>query len=114
MVTAELALAIPSLVVVLVLAVSSAAVAVDQVRCTDAARVGARLLVRGEEPASVLAEVRSAAPPQAAVHMSREGSRVGVRVVAAAPAALRWMGAAARPSAAVSGISETAAHDDAP
>ena len=60
--TAELAVALPALVLVLAVALAGLDLGVAQVRCVDAARVGARLLARGEPPAQPLAEVRAAAP----------------------------------------------------
>ena len=62
MATAELAVALPSLVLVLALALAALDLGIAQVRCVDAARVGARLLARGEPAGPVLAEVRAAGP----------------------------------------------------
>ena len=47
MATAELAVAIPTLVLVLFVALSALATVTDQVRCVDAARATARALARG-------------------------------------------------------------------
>ncbi|HET7529593.1 MAG TPA: TadE family type IV pilus minor pilin [Mycobacteriales bacterium] len=52
MVTAELAVALPTVVVVLLAAVTAVAAVGTQLRCTDAAASAARLLARGE-PAAV-------------------------------------------------------------
>ena len=46
--TAELAVALPSLVLVLAVALAAVDLGLAQVRCVDAARLGARLLARGE------------------------------------------------------------------
>ena len=55
MVTAELAVAIPSVVLVLALCLVAAKAAVDQIRCVDAARVASRAAARGDDPARVRA-----------------------------------------------------------
>ena len=62
MVSAELALAIPTVVAVLVLGLSAVEVGVDKVRCVQAAGLGARELVRGDARPKVLADVARAAP----------------------------------------------------
>jgi hypothetical protein len=62
MVTAELAVALPALVVVVVAAMSGIAVCTAQLRCTDAAGVAARLAARGESAALVRSLATSAAP----------------------------------------------------
>lgn len=55
MVTAELAVALPALVLVLALALGVLAVGTTRLRCADAARVAVRLAARGEPPATVRA-----------------------------------------------------------
>lgn len=71
MASAELALAIPSLVLVLAMALLGLALAVDQIRVTDAARTAARAAARGIDTA----EVR-----EVATRLAPDGARVSVRV----------------------------------
>lgn len=79
-VTAELAVGLPAVVLVLValLVVSSAAVA--QTRCADGARAGARSAALGEDDATVVATARRVAGGDAAVSVSRSGGWVSVTV----------------------------------
>lgn len=97
--TAELAVALPSLVLVLAVALAAVDLGVAQVRCVDAARLGARLLARGEAAAPVLEEVRAAAPAGALVTTATTGGRVSVVVTGRPPATLRTLGRVAAPSA---------------
>ena len=62
MVTAELAIAVPALLLVLSICVAVVAVVAARVRCIDAAAVAARLAARGEASAIVLAEVHAIVP----------------------------------------------------
>jgi hypothetical protein len=97
--TAELAVALPSLVLVLAVALAALDLGVAQVRCVDAARLGARLLARGEAAGPVLQEVRAAAPEGALVTTSTGGGRVSVTVTGRPPVTLRGLGMVAAPSA---------------
>lgn len=105
MATAEFAAAMPALVVVLVLALALAQRGVDQIRCVDAARVGVRLLARGDAREAVSAS-RASAPAGAEVTTATSGGRVTVTVTAPGPAPLRWMGAAAAPRASAIALLE--------
>jgi Flp pilus assembly protein TadG len=80
MVTAETAVVLPVLLLVLAGAVAAVTVVGAQLRCVDAAREGARAAARGEEIAAVTALVRRAAPDGAttAVDVGREQVRVTV------------------------------------
>jgi Flp pilus assembly protein TadG len=69
MVTAELAVALPALVVVMVAAVYGVALVTAQLRCTDAAAIAARLAARGEGTVAVRSTALAAAP---------SGARLGV------------------------------------
>ena len=80
MVSAELALAFPAVVLVLALALAGMTLAVDLVRCEDAARAGARAASRGDSPAVVQEVVRSRAPSGAELSVSSAGDRVVVTV----------------------------------
>ncbi|WP_330476103.1 TadE family type IV pilus minor pilin [Terrabacter sp. C0L_2] len=75
MVTAELAVAIPSVVLVLALCLVAAKAGVDQIRCVDAARVASRAAARGDDPARVRALASASAPAGANVRV--EGSASG-------------------------------------
>ena len=80
-VTAEAALALPSLAVVAAALVATGHVGVAQLRCVDAARAAARLAARGESPSSVRARAEAVAPAGASV-VVRAGRQVAVRVTA--------------------------------
>lgn len=95
--TAELAVAVPSLVLVLALSLAALDLGIAQVRCVDAARVGARLLARGEPTGPVLEEVRQAAPRGARVDVARSGGRVTVSVTAGVPRLLAPLGGVEAP-----------------
>lgn len=82
MVTAELAVALPAVVAVLALSLWAFGVAVDQLRCVDAARAGARAAARGEATATVDALVRREAPQGSSVSRSLVGTDVTVAVQA--------------------------------
>jgi len=79
-VTAEIAVALPALVVLLMAAVAAIAVVTAQLRCVDAAREAARAAARGEPPAAVRDVARRAAPSGAGVTMASTGDRVSVVV----------------------------------
>ncbi len=74
----EAALAIASMVAVLVLCAAGVTAVGLQVRCIDAAREAARLAARGDGSAAAAAE--RLAPPGAAVELRRDGDRIVVRV----------------------------------
>jgi len=83
MVTAEAALALPVLVLVLAGAVAAVAVLGAQVRCVDAAREGVLAAARGEDPATVRSVVADTAPAGAVVRIDGpDGNRVAVTVTA--------------------------------
>ena len=62
MVTAELALAVPTLLIVLSICLGVVAVSAARVRCIDAAAVAARLTARGETGMVVASEARAIVP----------------------------------------------------
>ena len=92
MVTAETAVVLPVLLVVLVAAVWILACVAAQLRCVDAARVAARAAARGDALAAVTAAAERVAPDRSQVRVSRSGDEVTVRVTAQ----LRPFGAALR------------------
>ena len=99
MATAELAVAIPSLLVVLVVALSAVDLGLSQVRCVDAARLGARLGARAEPEPVVVREALRAAPDGANVAVSRSGGFGTVTVTAPGPAVLMAIGVVGPPRA---------------
>ncbi|HVT20601.1 MAG TPA: TadE family type IV pilus minor pilin [Mycobacteriales bacterium] len=82
MVTAEFAVAIPSLVLVVAAAIGGVVAVTDQLRCVDAAQIAARLAARGEAPATVRATALRAAPHGASVHVVSSATTVTATVVA--------------------------------
>ena len=95
MVTAELAVVLPSMAVVLVFALWSVAAVTAQLRCVDAAHTAARALARGESSDVSAAAARAAAPPGARVTLSRSGDLVVVDVRSVARLPGPWSGALA-------------------
>lgn len=81
MVTAELAVVLPAVMLVLAMSLGGVSLALDQVRCVDAARAGARAASRGDSPEAVIRVATSAAPSQARVSMEASGDFVRVSVV---------------------------------
>jgi len=74
MVTAELAVAIPTLMLLLSMCVGVVGVVAARVRCIDAAAVAARLTARGETGATVLAQAHAIVPGAVVtVHRSPDG-----------------------------------------
>lgn len=81
-VTAETALAVPSIVVVLLLAVWVLLGVTAQLRCLDAAHLAARAAARGEADERVRAVAAQVAPDGASVEVSRDDGTVEVQVSA--------------------------------
>jgi len=79
MVSAELAIAIPIIVAVLVLVASFGQALVTHMRVTEAAREAARAVAIGDESAARQL-VRSRAGPEASMSVHESGSTVEVRV----------------------------------
>ena len=86
-VSAETAVVLPVLLVVLAMAVWVLAAVGAQLRCTDAAGVAARLVARGEPPEQVVAAARDIAPAGASVELRvgggdrrGPGARLGARL----------------------------------
>jgi hypothetical protein len=82
MATAELAVVLPAVLLVLAVALSAVGLAIDQIRCLDAARVGARAAARGDSAGAVAAVALRAAPPGAQVATGGSGALVTVTVTA--------------------------------
>jgi hypothetical protein len=84
---------LPGVVLVAVALLVTGQAAIGEVRCTDAARAGARLAARGESDAAVVAEASRLAPSGARVTLSRNGSQIVVSVSSALGApAPSWAG----------------------
>lgn len=112
MVTAELAIAIPALVAVLVLCLSGLGLALDQIRCVDAARISVRAAARGEPVEVVTDLARTVAPAGAEVSVEQDGDRVSVTVIAGPRT--RYLSALPRASATVEALLEPAARMGSP
>ena len=82
--TVEAALAIPTLVLFTVALAGVLAGLVTQIRCVDAARLGARAAARGEPASAVQTAVARAAPGSTVRVTTADGL---IRVVVAAPVA---------------------------
>jgi Flp pilus assembly protein TadG len=93
-VTAETAVVLPALAVLLVLCMWAVGAAGQQLECVDAARTGARAMARRESPASVRAAVRHASPAGSSISIRVVGdlATVQVRVVAHLPGPWRGRG----------------------
>ena len=81
MVTAEFAVVLPAVVLVLALSLGAIGLAWDQIRCVDAARAGARAASRGDSPGAVILVASRAAPSDAVVSVGTSGDLVRVSVV---------------------------------
>lgn len=79
-VTAELAVLLPTLVLVVAALAWLVGLGVAQVQCVDAARDAARALARAEPQHVAIGLARQAAPDGARVHLRRSGALVEVRV----------------------------------
>lgn len=99
MVTAETAVALPAVVLVLAVCLGGVRVGVDQMRCVDAARAGARAAARGDADDSVRTLAERAAPPGSQVVVEHGGSDVVVIVQAPAVVDLPLPVAMPRPQA---------------
>lgn len=89
MATAELAVALPAVILVLAFCLTGLALGIDQLRCEDAARVAARAASRGEAAGLVQDLALSRAPEGARVRLDRGGDTVIVEVTA--PARVRQL-----------------------
>jgi hypothetical protein len=106
-VTAETAVVLPALVVLLGAALWAVAVAGAQVRCVDAARDGARAAARGEPDAAVVAAAKLAGPPDCDVEVTRVGDRVVVAVHARIGPASGALAAIPAPVAQATAVAES-------
>lgn len=79
-VTAEMAVALPSLVIVLFLALSGVAAVTAQLRCVDAAREGARAAARGDPAGRAREASDRVAPPGSTVAITTTADLITVTV----------------------------------
>lgn len=79
-VTAEFAVALPAVLLLLALLLAGAAGGVTQLRLEEAARAGARALARGEDPAAVEAIVKKLAGASATASVAADGEWLSVTV----------------------------------
>ncbi|MEU5089105.1 TadE family type IV pilus minor pilin [Streptomyces sp. NPDC021356] len=84
-VTAEAAMVLPVLVLVVTTLVWGLLVVLAQIECVDAARAGARAAARQDPDGAVVGVARETAPRGAKITVSRRGERVHVVVTAAPP-----------------------------
>lgn len=93
-VTAEFAVALPAVVLLLAILLAGSAAGVTQLRLEEAARAGARALARGEDTAAVNSIVRRLAGDSAASTVASDGEWLSVtvscRVAGAVGALLPW------------------------
>ncbi len=80
MATAELAVVLPTLVLIIAAGLTMVSVVLAQVRCVDAAREAARAAARGELPEVVRSAAVRAAPAGASVEVRSAGEEVRVTV----------------------------------
>ncbi|MCU1518529.1 MAG: hypothetical protein JWQ75_3250 [Pseudarthrobacter sp.] len=79
-VTAEFAVALPAVLLLLALLLSGAAAGVTQLRLEEAAHAGARALARGEDPAAVEGIVRTLAGTSATAAVASDDGWLSVTV----------------------------------
>lgn len=106
-VTAEFAVAVPAIIVLLSILLGAGSAAVCQVRAEEAARAAARTLARGEGPAAVAREVARVAGTGAEHTIDSSAGVVTVRVSTAVPgpvAAAAGLRATASASLSVEGV----------
>lgn len=110
--TAETAVLLPVLLIVLAAAIGVLACVAAQLRCVDAARAAARVAARGDVPELVRSTGERLAPPGARVTLRQSSDTVEVIVTAQ----VRPFGQALRalPPVAVSGRAVAAREDSPP
>lgn len=79
-VTAELALALPSLVVILAVGLWLQGAVALQARCLDAARAGARAAARGDPDDKIRTRLAAVVPTGAGIVIARDGDRITVTI----------------------------------
>jgi TadE-like protein len=107
MVTAEFAVVLPAVVLVLALSLGALGLALDQIRCVDAARAGARAASRGDSPGAVILVAGRAAPSGAVVSVGTSGDLVSVLVVSRPRVAASLLPAWLQASSTASAVRES-------
>jgi Flp pilus assembly protein TadG len=79
-VTAELALTLPTLAIVLVLGIWLQSAVAVRAQCLDAARAGARAAARGDPDTTIRTRIDAALPPGASVAIGHTGQQVTVTI----------------------------------
>jgi Flp pilus assembly protein TadG len=79
-ITAEAAVALPALVLIIAAAISAMIAVTAQLRCLDAAREAARAAARSEPPGVVRDLATATAPPGGSAEVALDGDRVTVTV----------------------------------
>lgn len=105
-VTAEFALAVPAVIVLLGILLSAGSAAMCQVRVEEAARAAARVIARGEGPEAVAQEITRVAGTGTQHAVDSSAGVVTVRVTAAVPgpvAAAAGLRASAEASLSIEG-----------
>lgn len=110
MVTAEFAVVLPAVVLVLALSLGALGLALDQIRCVDAARAGARAASRGDSYGAVILVARRAAPSLAQVTVTMSGDLVQISVVTRPRVAPNLLPAWLRASSTASATLEPSDH----
>ncbi len=107
-VTAELALALPTLMLIVGVVIWMQSVVALQARCQDAARAGARAAARGDPDQAIRQALGAVLPPGAQLGISRSGSQVtiSVRAFAAVPGVLSALVTAPSVTAAATAADE--------
>jgi Flp pilus assembly protein TadG len=108
-VTAETAMVLPVLAILLAVGLWAVAVAGAQLRCIDAARDAARAVARGESDSSASAAASAAAPPGAHIDIGHVGNRVVVVVSVRVGKGLGPLSAVSIPTVAATATAESEA-----
>lgn len=113
-VTAELALTLPTLAIVLVIGIWLQSAVALRAQCLDAARAGARAAARGDADPSIRSRLAGVLPRGATVAISHSGGQVTVSVATqvTAPAGIASLVGSPRVTAAATGTVEPAADTD--
>lgn len=107
MATAELAVAMFAVMLVLAVALGALRAAVDELRCVDAARAAARVAARGEPIAAVRSVAARASPRGSTVQVSLGPSLVSVAVTGPPLRLAFLLSLGLRPSARATAVPET-------
>lgn len=111
MVTAETAVALPVIVLLLAAMIGAITAVATKTSCTDAAREGARAAARGETQSDVLASARRLAPRGATIEVSLSDTEATVVVSTQFRPAGRLLGAIEISSTATSRREPTSEND---